>query len=215
MTDGQGTPPEAAIIGQIIGDAEDQARRLIENAGIGVTAEEKKAEREKARFEEDLRAGWDSRVEKIRTREVSTARIEARRLLLNARELAVARVFDEIRAGLGHLREDPGRYRESLKRLAVEAVSAVGGDEVVLRLSERDRGLADEAFTKAVMEASGRAGDAGALKLEFHAVDSGGGCVAASPDGRVVFDNTFARRLERMRSELRSYIIDGLERGDE
>jgi vacuolar-type H+-ATPase subunit E/Vma4 len=182
---------------------------------MGVAAEEKKTEREVAKFEEDLRAGWDDRVEKIRTREVSTARIEARRLLLNARERAVVRVFDEIMSGLGFMREDPGRYRDSLTRLAVEAVRAVGGEGIVLRLSERDRGLADEGFMQAVSDGAGMAAGAGSLRLEFDTADTGGGCVATSADGRVVFDNTFPRRLERMRSELRALIVEELDSGDE
>ena len=213
MTESQGTHPEAAIVDEIIGDARKQAQRLVDNAKMGVTAEEKKAEREVAKFEEDLRAGWDDRVEKIRTREVSTARIEARRLLLNARERAVVRVFEEIISGLGFMREDPGRYRDSLTRLAAEAVSAVGDEGIVLRLSERDRGLADEAFVQAVSD--GVAADAGGLRLEFDAADTGGGCFATSADGRVVFDNTFPRRLERMRSELRALIVAELDSGDE
>ena len=212
MTDNHGTPPGAAIIEQIIGDAEAQARKLIENARLSVTAEEKKTERELAKFEEDVRSGWEARVEKIRMREVSTARIESRRILLNAREEAVARVFGDITASLGHLREDPGCYRESLRGLAVEAVVAVGGEEAVLRISERDRGFADDAFIEGV---SGRAKTLAAgtsFRVEFDSGDNGGGCIATSADGRIVFDNTYGRRLDRLRPEIRAMIVGELDR---
>ena len=215
MTDNEGTPPEAAIIEQIIGDAETQAKRLVDNAALGVTAEEKKTEREVAKFEQDVRAGWEDRIEKIRMREISTAKIESRRILLNAREQAVAAVFDEIAAGLGHLREDPGRYRQSLSSLAAEAVRAIGGDEVVLRISERDSGIADDDFIAGVRESAGMTSGRTHVRVEFEAEDTAGGCIAASADGRVVFDNTYGRRLERLRSDIRTSIVRELEKANE
>ena len=59
MTDNGGTPPEAAIIEQIIGDARAQAKRLVDNAALSVTAEEKKTERETATFEEFIEVALD------------------------------------------------------------------------------------------------------------------------------------------------------------
>ena len=45
------------------------------------------------------------------------------------------------------------------------------------------------------------------IKIETDAGLTSGGCIAASGDGRIIFDNTFTRRLERMRPELRSLIV--------
>ena len=134
---------------------------------------------------------------------------------MNARELAVAAVFDEIKAGLGHLRENPGSYRESLRNLAVEAVAAVGGDEAVLRISERDRGFADDAFAEDVRERLKTAAGGTDFRVEFDSGDNGGGCAAASADGRIVFDNTYGRRLERLRSEIRAMIVVELDKSNE
>ncbi|MGD9140826.1 MAG: V-type ATP synthase subunit E family protein [bacterium] len=214
MTETEGTHQESAIIEEILADAEAQARKLVENAGRSAVAEEKKTEKEIEKIREDARAGWDSRVEKIRMREVSTARIEARRILLDAREQAVAKMFAEIEEGLDHLREDPGRYRESLRNLAVEAVAAIGGEGVVLRFSEKDRGLADEALLGEIRAGVEAVAGGTAFQAEFTA-GAGGGCVAASADGRVVFDNTLGRRLERMRSGIRAMIVGRLANNDE
>ncbi len=215
MTEEKGSQPEAAIIEQIIGDAKAEAGKILENAKMTAAAEKKRAERELAKFEEDIRAGWEAKVEKIRMREVSTAKIEARRILLNAREQAVAGVFGDIKAGLGHLREDPGRYRESLRNLAVEAVTAVGGDDVVLIISERDGGLVDDAFIEDVRRRADAAVSGTGFRVEFDSADASGGCKATSAGGRVVFDNTYDRRLERLRSEIRAMIVTELEKTDE
>jgi vacuolar-type H+-ATPase subunit E/Vma4 len=215
MTQPEGTPPDAAITEKIIADAREQAEKLIRNAGVGAAAEQKKTEREIERIEQGARAGWDLRVEKIRMSEISTARIESRRILLDAREKAVSGLFAEIEEGLGCLREDRRRYRESLVVLAVEAVTAIGGSGVVLKFGETDRDIVDEAFLGEVR--SGVEGGAAGtdFTVEFADGEMGGGCVAASPDGRIVLDNTLGRRLEEMRPAIRATIVKELARDDE
>jgi V/A-type H+-transporting ATPase subunit E len=210
MTQMEGTGPEAAITDKIIADAREQAGKLIRNAGRGAAAEEKKTEREIEKIEQDVRAGWEARVEKIRMREVSTARIESRRILLNAREEAVARMFTEIEEGLSRLREDRERYRESLLNLAAEAVTAIGGGGVVLKFGEGDRGVADEAFLGEIRSRVEGAAPGTDFRAEFTDGDPGGGCIATSPDGRIVFDNTLLWRLERMRPAIRAKIVEEL-----
>lgn len=215
MTQENVTPQEAAITERIIADAREQAEKIIRNAGVGAAAEKKKTEREIEKIEQDARSGWEARIEKIRTREVSIARIESRRILLNAREEAVSKVFAEIEEGLGRLRADRDRYRASLSDLAVEAVTAVGGHGVFLKFSEADRGLVDDALLGEVRSRFRSVAGGTAFEVEFEEGDNGGGCVAASPDGRIVLDNTLGRRLEMMRSEFRALIVEELARSNE
>ncbi len=214
MTGENAAAPESAITARLLADAEEQAKRIIENAERSAAAEERKTHKEIEEIERDSRADLDARIEKIHMREVSTAKIESRRILLDAREQAVARMFADIEQGLARLREDPGTYRRSLRKLAAEAAAAIGGDEVVLKFSERDRGLVDDAFLRDLEALLGDAGAGVKFRVEFTDDDGGGGCTAASPDGRVVYDNTLRRRLERMRPEIRAMIVAELA-GDE
>lgn len=215
MTERHRVNPEEAITEKILADAHSQAERLIENADRAAAAERKKTDSEISKIEEDIRAGWDTKVEKLRMREVSIARIEARRILLNAREKAVTKMFDEIERGLEALRENPGRYREGLKNLAAEAVEAVGGDEVILKFSERDKGLVNDAFLKDLEDGIKSIAGSTRFRVEFDRDLRGGGCICISADGRIVFDNTFERRLDRLRPELRSMIVGELTRNHE
>jgi vacuolar-type H+-ATPase subunit E/Vma4 len=212
MTERPGAAPEAAIIERILEDARAEAARLLENAGRGATAEKNKTEREIAKIEKEARAGWDDKVEKVRMREISTARVEARRVLLNAREKAIDKMFGEVEMGLGRLREDPGRYREALRNLAAEALTAVAGGGAVLRISESDRGYADDDFLRQVESRMGDAAAGTHFHVEFDREDYGGGCIATSADGRIVFDNTFGRRMERLRPEIRAMMVKELEK---
>ena len=45
------------------------------------------------------------------------------------------------------------------------------------------------------------------VTLQLDARDWGGGCIAQSPDGRVVYDNTYRTRMQRKRRELRAMIV--------
>jgi vacuolar-type H+-ATPase subunit E/Vma4 len=206
---------EAAITDKILSDGASEARKAIDSAKRAVASEEQTTAREIETVKADLRAGVEDKIRKARMREVSTARIEAKRILLDAREKAVTKIFGEVEEGLRNLREDPARYRESLISLAAEAASAVGTGEIILKFSERDRGIVDEALVGEINERTKEAlKRAVALHIRFEEADYAG-CLAASSDGRIIFDNTYRRRLERMRNDLRARIVGELSQSNE
>jgi vacuolar-type H+-ATPase subunit E/Vma4 len=216
MNEEAGSAPELEIIEKIFADAEAQARKTLENARSIADAENKKTEKEAQEIQAQILAEAEVRVKKLQSKEISTARIEAKRILLRAREEAVSKVFTQIEIELNKVREDPGRYRQSLRNLAAEAVVAIGEPEVVLKVNKLDEPFVNNAFVddlrSRVLDLSG---EDLKVTLEFEALDMGGGCVAASTKGRIVFDNTFRRRLERMQPQLRTLIIRELAKSDE
>jgi len=143
----------------------------------------------------------------LKSKEIASAQIESKRLLLKAREQAISGILEVIGQGLDRVREDPSRYRKALRKLAAEAVTALDLPEVVLRLAPEDAAIAEGGFTGEVAgDVKTVSGKDVEIKIETDAGLSSGGCIAASVDGRIIFDNTFRRRLERMRPELRSLI---------
>jgi vacuolar-type H+-ATPase subunit E/Vma4 len=202
-----GSSPEEEIISKILGDGEAEAKRLLDNARRTETAERRKAEREAEKLRNEILGQAESKARAIRSKEAAAAQIQAKRQLLRAREQAISRVFAAIEDELAKVRENPEDYRRSLLTLAVEAISAVGGSEVILKINEQDRAMVEGAvYDQIVQDVMEKAGDGIVVRLEADPAVSGGGCVAASADGRVVFDNTFKRRLERMKPGLRSVI---------
>jgi vacuolar-type H+-ATPase subunit E/Vma4 len=202
-----GSSPEKEIIEKILGDGEAQAKRLLDNARRSEAAEQRKAEGEAEKLRKEILGQAESRARAIRSKEVATAHIQAKRHLLRAREQAISRVFTAIERELAKTRDSEEEYGRALLTLAVEAISAVGGPEVILKIDQQDRKIVEEAlFDRIVHGVRKRTGSEISIKLESDPALRGGGCVAFSTDGRVVFDNTFGRRLERMKPTLRTMI---------
>jgi vacuolar-type H+-ATPase subunit E/Vma4 len=201
---------EESIIEKILADGKSQADRARSQAERSAGSEIKKAEKEAEKVRAEILGQARRRAELLRSKEVAAAQIEAKRSVLGAREEAISRVFGRIEGGLGELRKNREAYAPALLNLAVEAVGAVDADRVVLRLSPADREIADPGFLQQVTQRVGALRGETEVGLEEDADLSGGGCVAASMDGRVIFDNTFRRRLERMKPALRAEIAGGI-----
>ena len=141
-----GTKPEHEIVEKILADAESQAQRAIENARRVAQAEADKARKEGRKIQAEILAQAEDKVEKLKLREVSTAKIEAKRILLGAREEAVAKVFTQIEGDLNEIRQNSDQYRRALGNLAADAILGVGEREIVLKVSRADKALVDDAF---------------------------------------------------------------------
>mgnify|MGYP000847710577 FL=1 len=196
------------IVESILSDADAQASRIIDSAENAAQAAREKARIEGERGRDESLVKARERCAKLRAQELATARIEAKRLLLAAREDVAERVLGQIEERLEAMRRSPETYARSLRNLAVEAVAAIGRPEVVLRISQTDAALVSGAFASQVAS-DGRAAAAGvsSVTLQLDARDWGGGCIAQSPDGRVVYDNTYRTRMQRKRRELRAMIV--------
>jgi len=207
---------EEAIIQKILEDAEAQARRILDGARRTGDSHRKKAETEAARVRQEIMDQAQAKADTLRAKEIATARMEAKRILLAAREEVVNAALHRIEEELAGLRKSEG-YREILLRLAREAIQAIGGSKVVLKLSKADEGLVDQDFL-AELERTLVADEAKArveIDVRFEADLDDGGCIATSGDGRIIFDNTFTGRFERMKPELRSMLIREIAAKDE
>jgi vacuolar-type H+-ATPase subunit E/Vma4 len=199
---------ERQIVESILSDAEIEARRHREDAERAAQAELDGARRKADTVRQEILKAAEQTAAKAYAREVATAKAEARRILLAGREEFVGRALVQIGEGLAALRNDAQRYRESLGNLAREAALAVDEPEVVLKVGKRDEAIADAGFLEELSRSIGLAtGRAPKLTLEVASGDLGGGCVAVSGNGRVVFDNTFRRRMERGMREIRGAIV--------
>ncbi len=205
---------EAEIVEKILADAESQAKRILENAEHTAERERDKARREAEKIYEELVERAKVEAQKIKSRQLSTGRVEARRKLLEAREKAVASIMNRIEQGLQELRQDRERYGESLRNLALESVAAVGGSEMILVFGAVDKDLVAD-LENQIREEAKQAVKGCEIEFRFEERDLGGGCIGQSRDGRVIFDNTYPRRLQRKHLEFRNIIAKEIGKIDE
>lgn len=169
----------AAEIERILADARAEADRLIQEA-------RQQAEAELAA----VRARLEAERAAARTRARSAAALRASALILQAKDQALAEVFQRARAELDRLVQERARYGALLGGLLREAAAGLGG-RVVVQVHPRDVDLARRAARDLGLDADVQPAD-----------DVSGGVRVVSADGRFVVENTLASRLERARAAL-------------
>ena len=187
---------------EILGDAERRAERTVARARRD--AEKMLAD---MRREHEVVAATrlaEAEVEAEARYRAMTAGIEheLRKNWLQCREA----VFDEMMArALDQVENLTGiERRRSLERLLTEALRAMGPADVRVRANEACAAALEAEVVEAARQAAW--GEAGAGVAVHIAVDPRvkPGLVVESLDGRLLFDNTYATRLARTRSEMRA-----------
>jgi vacuolar-type H+-ATPase subunit E/Vma4 len=136
---------------------------------------------------------------KERARIIHKARLEAIRIVGEAREALVDMTLERARGSLAGLRTDR-QYPEVLCRLLEEALAELRSSlehdaKIHLEADRRDRVLMESLLKHLNVD----------LKVSY-TQECWGGLVALSEDGRVVVDNLLETRLERAIPFLRQYL---------
>ena len=183
----------------------DDARRKADRAS-------KKAERRAKRILRDAQkkadqatavalAAAEGRAGRQAASILATIEQDIRRDLLDQREAAIATILD---AAMQRVASREGTdYPAALTTLAAEAVGAMATDAVVLHLAEADRAIATAEWLDALRQ---RVGRPVAIEVADEAAPIQGGLIVRSADGRLLYDNSFAARLVRLRPALRRQI---------
>lgn len=190
----------AEIVGRARREADDIKKAARSEAAAALRRAREEAEAKKR--ERLAAAGRDA--EALVRRATSLAEVEAQRLQFAEREDLIDGVIAE--AWQACHAAPKGERRDSLLELAVGAVAALGGGRVTLRLSERDRALVDAPFLARARERLRDAGLAGEIDVAAEAASIAGGVIAVKEGGRVLFDNSFEARLDRLREILRAEV---------
>jgi len=175
--------------GEILESARREAESLLQGARIS-GAEEK---------ENILRQGRIKAQELFRER-LMAARLENRRRFLLKREELLLRVWEEVRR---RLKDFAGsrEYADWMER-ELERAGAELGAELEVEVREEDLGLLER-----LRENLRRKG----LKIRVGApTHCSGGFRARTPDGKLLVDQTFERRLERLGEETRAKIAKAM-----
>jgi vacuolar-type H+-ATPase subunit E/Vma4 len=136
---------------------------------------------------------------KERARIIHRARLEAMRIVGEAREALVDMTLERTRGALTGLRTDR-LYPDVLCRLLEEALAELGSSveheaKIHLEADRHDRVLLEKLLLHLVVD----------VEVSY-TKDCWGGLIARSEDGRVVVDNLLETRLERAIPFLRQYL---------
>jgi V/A-type H+-transporting ATPase subunit E len=133
-----------------------------------------------------------------RNKSFFTANSEAKKQIGSLKHELFNEAFARARERLVSARES-GNYEDSFRKMAEEAVRALGESEVVLHIDKRD------------MDLCRKVADGLGIRCEILADNSCmGGLIATTMDGKVVVHNTLESRLENARRRMRLEIFNML-----
>jgi vacuolar-type H+-ATPase subunit E/Vma4 len=92
------------------------------------------------------------------------------------------------------------QFENTAQRFVAEAVKAVDSDRPIVRVGFKDATKKNLDGISRVLPKGGK------LVIDEKPIDDFGGVVATDPEGRVVFNNTFKSRLERLDNQLLTLI---------
>lgn len=173
---------------EIIHDAETKAEAVLSDARQKIQKEADEIA-VKARLE----------AEAIR-RSILSSKIRANRLkILDEKNRIVQDVVRTVEDRLLSVASS-SEFDEAAQRFVAEAVKAVDSDQPVIRLGFKDT-------TKKNLEGVSKVMPKGSkVVFEEEPIDGLGGVVASDAEGRVIFNNSFKSRLERLDSQLLTLI---------
>jgi vacuolar-type H+-ATPase subunit E/Vma4 len=176
---------------EILNKARSEAARIesdAEEKGAKILAEAKDKRKdalERAKNEAEAVAANE------KNEKIAAAHLEAKRIVSHAKEGAIAASLSEVLEGTKLSREKD--YKQLLKELIAQGVAEIGKDAIV-KTNKGDQKLAHSL----------------GFKVDEDAVDCIGGAVISSPDGKVVFNNTFEAKFLLSKERLRTLANDRL-----
>ncbi len=188
-------------------DAGKQIQGTLDEAGKRQETKLEIARRDAGKIREKLLAEAGVKAEAAKERALSTVNLETKRIKSLACEEIINEVFQEVK-----LKQESFRKRKEyvgwLENLIIEGALSLKEKELVAVVSVKDFPLVDGAFVSRVeKKLSGRHLRDVRINPAPDDDSRDTGVVIKSRDGRIIFDNTFSARLQRMRTDLRVMIF--------
>ncbi|MFP3282471.1 MAG: V-type ATP synthase subunit E [Nitrososphaeria archaeon] len=169
----------------------------------------RKHEEETLKELDDLRRVYSMRAEGIRSRLLGMAEIKARGELLKLLDEKSGDIVKEAMRAISSMERD-AKYEKILEALLHEASQAIGSADLVVKPAKPDAAVVKKLLARI---SKGKRFKGISFRLSEDAVDSIGGLVVESADGRVSYDNTFEARLARYQETIKGAIFEEIKGG--
>jgi V/A-type H+/Na+-transporting ATPase subunit E len=185
---------EAELISQIDSAYQESLNNLESSRG--------KLEAERTRIVEAAR----KQAENLKRQIIGSARLAARNQELLTIENAVNNAFEEAKKRL-QASSSKDSYKELMKDIVEESISAVGGsNEVIIECNKNDA----EIVRKIIMSSELQSKSKVQARVSDQHIDVLGGIRIKSADGTMTYDNTLDSRIERLKPLIRKNIAQML-----
>ena len=180
---------------RILSDAKLKADETIREAQAKADQTIAEARQRAQKEADELLAKAKLEAEAVR-RNILSSKVRANRLrILDEKNRIVQEVLGAVEERLSNIAKS-SRFGETAQRFVAEAVKAVDSDQPVVRLGFKGSSKQNLDSVSKVLPKGSK------LVFEEDPVDGLGGVVASDAEGRIIFNNSFRSRLERLDSQL-------------
>jgi V/A-type H+-transporting ATPase subunit E len=179
---------------EILGDGRRQGERIVHHARQDAEALVAKAKADAEKERRDILDAAKAEAQRRRELILATVPVHTGRMRSARVETVLAVVHDEAKRRL--LAREGFDYRETVIRLAAEAISQMAGDRFVVAVSQADRQALGDSWLDEVRRRVGRPNLDVSIAADPAKVD--GGVFVRDADGRQVWDDDLLARLERI-----------------
>jgi len=184
---------------RILSDARLKAEETIKEAQAKAQQILEEARRRAQKESEEIIAKAKVEAESVR-RSILSSKVRVNRLrILDEKNRIVQDIIHTVEDQLSSIARTD-RFENTAQRFVAEAARAVESDQPIVRVGFKDA-------TKKSLDGMSRVlPKGGKLVIDEKPIDDLGGVIATDPEGRVVFNNTFKSRLERLDNQLLTLI---------
>ncbi|TMI40630.1 hypothetical protein E6H21_05840 [Candidatus Bathyarchaeota archaeon] len=184
---------------RILSDAKHQAEETIKEAQTKAQQILEEARQRAQKESEEIIARANVDAEAIR-RSILSSKVRVNRLrILDEKNQIVQDIIHTVEDQLSSIAKSE-QFEDTAQRFVTQAVKAVDADQPVVRIGFRDVSKKNLDGISRVLPKGGK------LVIDEKPIDDLGGVVATDPEGRVIFNNTFKSRLERLDNQLLTLI---------
>ncbi len=189
------------ICSKISEDADDEIRFILEQARkesekIIFRAREVVEDKNQVIFKE-----LEREIQKSREKILSSLNLEKKRLILGEKDKFIQSVLANVIKDAQDFRKENG-YPEFLENAVIEGIEVIEENNITIYYSYLDERLFNSDFTKKIEKACSQVLKTG-CSLKFNKADfSDLGVIVNSIDGRIMYDNRFLARLERVKEKI-------------
>ena len=172
----------------------EQARRESEKI---VSQARKSAEDKNLLISKEL----EQEIQKSREKILSSLNLEKKRLVLGEKDKFIQSVLAKVIKNAQDFRRENG-YQEFLENAIIEGVEVIEDGNIAVYYSSQDEHFFNSDFIKKIEKSCSQVLKTG-CSLKFNKADfSDLGVIVNSVDGRIMYDNRFLARLERVKEKI-------------
>jgi V/A-type H+-transporting ATPase subunit E len=180
---------------RILSDARLKAEETIKEAQAKAQQILEEARRRAQKESEEIIAKAKVEADSVR-RSILSSKVRVNRLrILDEKNRIVQDIIHTVEDQLSSIARTD-QFENTAQRLVAEAVKAVESDQPIVRIGFKDATKKNFDGISRVLPKGGK------LVVDEKPIDDFGGVIATDPEGRVVFNNTFKSRLERLDNQL-------------